>query len=211
MPRLLIRCLVAVPLALVAATGGLTAAAHEQRPAKVDVDLELIGQVMNSAPGVVPATSAQYGFVSQLDDVAGWPNESAAPLTFYTDTTTNRVVNNGPLRIVSRTGQLTIYHDPSANGNFANPDSFRDGTPVLTAAVRQQVILNTLTGAFTAHNVNTITSRSPFELGADEVRLGRVGGQFQTVISGQLASAAPPSAHMAGYTFSTGARARNDW
>jgi hypothetical protein len=209
MPRLLIRCLVAVSVALIAATGGLTAAAHEQGPAKVDVDLELIGQVINSAPGVTPATSAQYGYVSQLDDVAGWPNESAAVLTFYTDTTTNRVVNNGPLRIVSRTGRLTIYHDPSANGNFANPESFRDGTPVLTAVVRQQVILNTLTGAFTAHNVNTITSRSPFELGNDRVLLGRFGGQFQTVISGQLATAAPPSAYMSGYTSSIRAGVRD--
>jgi hypothetical protein len=209
MPRALIRCLAAVLVALIATTASLTAAAHEQRPAKVgDVDLELIGQVINSAPGVTPATSAQYGYVSQLDDIAGWTNESAAPLTFYTDTTTNRVITNGPLRIVSRTGQLTIYHDPSVNGNFANPDSFRDGTPVLTAAVRQQVILNTLTGAFTAHNVNTITSRSPFALGDDQALLGRVGGQFQTIISGQLTTTAPPSAHMAGYTFSTEARAR---
>jgi hypothetical protein len=205
MPRPLIRCLAAVPLALIAATASLTAAAHDQRPAKVgDVDLELIGQVINSPPGVTPATSAQYGFVSQLDDVAGWPSEAAAPLTFYTDTTTNRVVNNGPLRIVSRTGQLTIYNDASGNGSFTNPDSFRDGSPVLTATVRQQVILNTLTGAFSAHNVNTITSQSPFALGGDRLVLGRVGGQFQTAISGQVTTAAPPSAHMAGYTFSTG-------
>jgi hypothetical protein len=189
MPRLLIRCLAA----------GLTAAANEQRPAKVDpVDLDLVGQVINSA-----ATSAQYGYVSQLDNVAGWPSETAAPLTFFTDTTTSRVVNNGPLRIISRTGRLTIYSDPSANGDFADPDSFRDGTPVLTATVRQQVILNTLTGAFTAHNVNTITSRSPFELGDRQVLLGRIGGRFHTVISGQAATATPPSAYMAGYTFST--------
>jgi hypothetical protein len=207
MRRLLIRCLVAVPLALIAATGGLSAAAHEQGPAKADrVDLELIGQVINSAPGVTPPTSKQYGYVSQLDDVAGWSSESAAPLTFFTDTTTSRVVNNGPLRIVSRTGRLTIYSDPSLNGDFADPDSFRDGTAVLTATVRQQVILNTLTGAFTAHNVNVITSRSPFALGRDQVVLGRVGQRFHTVISGQQATATPPSAYMAGYTFSTRAR-----
>jgi hypothetical protein len=49
MPRLLIRCLAAVLVALIAATASLTAAAHEQRPAKVsDIDLELIGQVINS-------------------------------------------------------------------------------------------------------------------------------------------------------------------
>jgi hypothetical protein len=204
MPRLLIRFLIAVSLALVAATATITAAAHQHRPAKVD--LELIGQVINSAPGVTPATSIQYGYVSQLDDVAGWPNESAAPLTFFTDTTTNRVVNNGPLRIVSRTGRLTIYSDPSANGNFADPSSFRDGTPVLSATVRQQVILNTLTGAFTAHNVNTILSRSLFALGDHHVLLGRVGGQFHTVISGQQATTTPPSAYMSGYTFSTRGR-----
>jgi hypothetical protein len=209
MPHALIRCLVAVPLALIAATGGIAGAHGGQRPSKVsDVAVELVGQVNNSAPGVTPATSAQFGYVSQLGDLAGWPSESTAPLTFYTDTTTNRVVNNGPIRIVSRTGQLTIYRDPSANGNFANPDSFRDGTPVLTAVLRQQVILNTLTGAFTAHNVNTIVSTSPFVLGSDRIALGRVGGRFHTVISGQLATAAPPSAYIAGYTFSTGAGRR---
>jgi len=202
MRRLLIRCLVAVPLALVAATVGLSAAAHEQRPAKPDrVDLELIGQVTNST-----TTSAQYGYVSQLDDIAGWPSEAAAPLTFFTDMTTNRVVNNGPVRIVSRTGRLTIYSDPSPNGNFADPDSFRDGTPVLTATVRQQVILNTLTSAFTAHNVNTIISQSRFALGDHDFLLGRVGGRFHTVISGQAVSTAPPSAYMAGYTFSSRGR-----
>jgi hypothetical protein len=209
MPRALIRCALAVPIALIAATAGIAGAHGGQRPAHVDdVALEIVGQVNNSAPGVTPATSAQFGYVSQLDDLAGWPSESTAPLTFYTDTTTNRVVNNGPIRIVSRTGQLTLYHDPSGNGNFANPDSFRDGTPVLTAVLRQQVILNTLTGAFTAHNVNTITSTSPFVLDDDEVTLGRVGRRFHTVISGQITTAAPPSAHMAGYTFSTGATGR---
>jgi hypothetical protein len=51
--------------------------------------------------------------------------------------------------------------------------------------------------------VNTITSRSPFQLGDDEFVLGRAGGVFRTVISGQATSAGPPSAYMAGYTFST--------
>jgi hypothetical protein len=206
MPRLLIRCIAALALALMAATVSVAAAHHEQRPAKVgDIELELIGQVINSAPGVTPATSVQFGYVSQLGDLP--QNVSAAPLTFYTDTTTSRVVNNGPLRIISRTGRLTIYHDPSANSDFANPDSFRDGTPVLAAVLRQQVIVNTVTGSFTARNVNTITSTSPFDLGNGQVVLGRVGGQFQTVIAGQVATAAPPSAYMAGYTFSTRARA----
>jgi hypothetical protein len=206
MKRPFIRCGIAVGLALLAASVTGAAGAHGQQPTRInDVALELVGQVINSAPGVTPATSIQFGYVSQLGDLP--QNVSAAPLTFYTDTTTSRVVNNGPLRIISRTGRLTIYHDPSANSDFANPDSFRDGTPVLAAVLRQQVIVNTVTGSFTARNVNTITSTSPFDLGHGQVVLGRVGGQFQTVIAGQLATAAPPSAYMAGYTFSTRARA----
>jgi hypothetical protein len=202
MMRLLSRGVAAVAVALLAAIGSVAAIAHGG-PTKVrDVNLELVGQVINSPPGVTPATSAQFGHVSRVDDLP------AAPLTFYTDTTTTQVVNNGPLRVVSRTGRLTVYHDAAANEDFANPDSFRDGTPVLTAVVRQQVILNTLTGSFTAGNENTITSRSAFELGNAKVVLGRVGGHFRTVISGQLASASPPSAYMAGYTFSTGAPVR---
>jgi hypothetical protein len=208
MKRPLIRCGVAVGLALLAASMTGAAGAHGQQPTRInDVALELVGQVINSAPGVTPATSIQYGYVSQLDDLAifnaGAQNESTARLTFYTDTVTNRVINNGPLRIISRTGQLTIYHDLSASGNFADPNSFRDGDPILVADVRQQVILNTLSGAFSAGNQNTITSRSPFQLGDDEFVLGRLGGVFRTIISGQQASTSPPSAYMAGYTFST--------
>jgi hypothetical protein len=191
----LIRCSGALALVLLAATATGAAGAHGgQQPTRIDdVALELVGQVINSAPGVTPATSIQYGYVAQLEDLAifnaGAQNESTALLTFYTDTVTNRVINNGPLRIVSRTG------------------SFRDGEPVLSAVVRQQVILNTLTGAFTAGNANTITETSAFQLGDEEFMLGRVGGVFRTVISGQQASASPPSAYMAGYTFSLRHRA----
>ena len=209
MKRPFVRCGVAIGLALLAATVTGAAGAHGgQQPTRInDVALELVGQVINSAPGVTPATSIQYGYVSQLDDLAifnaGAQNESTALLTFYTDTVTTRVINNGPLRVLSRTGRLTIYHDPSANGSFADPSSFRDGDPILVAEVRQQVILNTLTGAFTAGNGNAITSRSSFQLGEDEFVLGRPGGVFRTVISGQIATTSPPSAYMAGYTFST--------
>jgi hypothetical protein len=96
-----------------------------------DLTLEIVGQVQNSAPGVSPATSIQYGYVS---DLLGLPifkadpqNEATALFTFYTETITNRVINNGPIRVINREGTVTIYSDPSANGSFANPDSFRDG------------------------------------------------------------------------------------
>jgi hypothetical protein len=178
-------------------------------PKKLDVSLEIVGQVLNSPPNVQPPTSIQYGYVAYLH---GRPifnpgpaeNESTARLSFYTDTVTRRVTNNGPLRIISRDGTVTVYSDPAGNGNFANPDSFRDGTPILVARLRQQVILNTLTGVFTALNVNTITATRSFVAGSENVRLGKVGQLFRTFIYGQASAAAPPSAYIAGYTVPTG-------
>ncbi|SRR5712691_7964816 len=179
-----------------------TSAAGDAR--KVDVSLELVGQVIGSPPGVSPATSIQFGYVAYLQGLpifnAGPENESTARLSFFTDTTTLRVTNNGPLRIISRDGTVTLYNDPSANGDFANPNSFRDGTPILVASLRQQVIINTLTGAFTALNVNKITATTPFEAGSEKVQLGKVGQQFRTFLSGQVNASPPPSAYIAGYT-----------
>lgn len=180
--------------------------ASSDRTKVQDVSLELVGQVTNSPAGVSPATSNQYGYVADLHGQAIFnsdtQNETSALFTFYTQTTTTRVIANGPLRIVSRDGTLTLYRDPSANGNFASPDSFRDGTPVLVASLRQQVIVNTITGSFTTMNSNTITSTSPFPAGDAQLQLGRLGQQFKTILNGQQNSPTP-SAHMAGYTLDT--------
>jgi hypothetical protein len=50
-------------------------------------------------------------------------------LTFYTDTTTTQVINDGPMRVIDRKGTLTSYKDSAPNGNFADAYTFRDGTP----------------------------------------------------------------------------------
>jgi hypothetical protein len=176
---------------------------HDVRKVR-DMTFELVGQVQSSAPGVSPATSIQYGYISDLGGVPifnGEPqNESTALLTFYTDTTTRRVIDNGPLRVINREGTITIYSDPTASGSFANPDSFRDGTPVLVARLRQQVIVDTTTGGFTAQNLNTIISTSPFQRPSGTLQLGKAGDRFRTIISGHVNAPGPPSAYMAGYT-----------
>jgi hypothetical protein len=173
-----------------------------------DLSLELVGQVQNSPPAVSPATSIQYGYLSYLRGLAIFSadpqNESTALFTFYTDTTTTRVINNGPIRVINREGTVTIYRDPSSNGSFANPDSFRDGTPVLVAGLRQQVILDTLAGAFTTQNLNTITSTHAFQGPNGSLQLGRVGDRFRTILFGHVNASAPPAAHIAGYTYSVG-------
>jgi hypothetical protein len=173
-----------------------------------DLTLELVGQVQSSAPGVSPATSIQYGYLSHLGELPVFKaephDESTALFTFYTDTTTSRVINNGPIRIINREGTMTIYSDPAASGSFADPDSFRDGTPVLVAELRQQVIVDTTAGGFTAQNLNTIISTSPFQGPSGTLQVGQVGDRFRTIIFGRLNAPGPPLAYMAGYTQSVG-------
>jgi hypothetical protein len=193
----------------VALAQGTTRNVRSHEVTKVrDTAFELVGQVQSSAPGVLPATSIQYGYLS---DLGGLPifmaepqNESTALLTFYTDTTTSRVINNGPIRVINREGTVTIYSDPTANGSFANPDSFRDGTPVLVAGLRQQVIVDTTTGGFTAQNLNTITSTSSFQGPSGTLQLGKAGDRFRTIISGHVNAPGPPSAYMSGYAYTVG-------
>jgi hypothetical protein len=112
------------------------------------------------------------------------------------------VIANGPLRVVTRVGRLTIYRDSSPNGDFARPASFRDGTPVLVAQLRQQVVTNTVTGSFTTFHQNTIVSTRPFLSGRGRFRLGRVGETFRTVFSGQGTMPGPPSGYFGGYAIS---------
>jgi len=201
----------ALMVALTASTTGALAKGT-QRSAKADattvrdLTLELVGQVQNSAPGVSPATSIQYGYLSQLRGLSMFKaqpaGESTALFSFYTDTVTTQVINNGPIRVINRKGTLAIYSDPAANGSFGNPESFRDGTVVLRAGLRQQVILDTTTGAFSAQNLNTIISTSRFQGPSGTMQLGKAGDRFKTVISGHVNAAGPPSAFMAGYTYS---------
>src|SRR5215510_15376758 len=106
---------------------------------------EFIGQVKNSPPAGpgLPATSVQYGYISHVrglnDDqiyFAGVPqNEASALLTFYNDSVTEKVTNHGSLKIVIREGTATIYFNPVPSGDLdtPNPDSFRQGTAVLTS------------------------------------------------------------------------------
>jgi hypothetical protein len=168
-----------------------------------DLSLELVGQVSNSPAGVTPATSDQYGYVTYLRGLPVFSgdtqDETTALFTFYTDTTTMRVINNGPIRIIDREGMLTIFRHATPGANFASPDTFRAGTPVLTAGLRQQVVIDTLTGAFTASNLDTITSTRPFAAGTLQLQLGEAGQRFKTLLSGH-SNSPTPSAYMAGYT-----------
>lgn len=194
----------AISLAVVLALSVLSGPAYTQSKRSSpegDVSLELIGQVLNSG-----AMSAQYGYLSYINGIdsifsAATQNETTALFTFYNDSLTVRVINNGPLRIVNRVGTTTVYLDTTPDGDFNNPDSFRDGMPVMTSTFRHQVILDTGTNQFTTTFVNTITSADFFIFGNHNVRLGKVGQRFRTIVFGRqnAAGSSPAQFVIAGY------------
>lgn len=180
---------------------GSVAAKETNTPNQISV--ELIGQVLNASPKV----SAQYGYVSYLSGIdtsaitapGGTLSEQSALLTFYSDTATERVLNNGPMRAINRTGEITFYLNMTPTGSFSNTESFRQGVVVMKAALRHQVVVNTVTTAFSAHFDCTITSTESFILNDKKYRLGKPGQPFEITFSGQLNQNGPPSGFMAGF------------
>jgi hypothetical protein len=152
---------------------------------------------------VTPPTHVHYGYLSYIRGLSVFAgstqNETTALFTFSADAATPRVIANGPLRIVTRVGRLTIYRDPSPDGDFARPATFRDGTPVLVAEFRQQVVTDTVTGSLTTFHQNRIVRTRPFPAGRRSVQLGRVGGTFKTYFNGHVTMPGPPSGYIGGY------------
>ena len=185
---------------------------------------EFVGQVKNFPPAGIglPATSVQYGYLSHVnglsDDkiyLAGLTqNETSALLTFYNDSVTEKVTNHGSLKIVIREGTTTIYYNPVPTGDLTtpNPDSFRQGTPVLSTKWRHQVIFDAnpspdptappRTNLFFVTWWHEITSSTPFDLGSETVILGRVGHTFRQHLVGGVDFTGKVNGKFAGYATS---------
>jgi hypothetical protein len=194
-------------LVLAAIAGALASVARSVAAKDTDtpntISAELIGQVYNPSP----ALSAQYGYVSYLrglDTAAitgpgGTLSERSALLTFYNHTTVERVINNGPMRVIDRSGEATFYFNTTPGGDFGHPETFRQGVAVMTATLRHQVVIDTLTGAFTAHFDCTVARNDSFAISGATYRLGKPGQSFQITFIGHVNQPAPPSGYMAGY------------
>jgi hypothetical protein len=174
--------------------------AHAGEVSAQEIGYEIVGQVLNPSA----QQSLQYGylnFIKGLDRIATTPgvavSETTALFTFYNDTATERVINNGPIRVMDRIGKGTIFFD-SGNSDFANPDTFRKGIPVQSFTLRHQVVIDTATGYFSVTFDITITSAKPFEIDGKTYILGRRRGVYRLNVSGKLAAQTPPSAYIAG-------------
>ncbi len=165
------------------------------------IALELIGQV--AAP--LPGRTLAYGYLSYVDGItpdalaAGSDlTEGTAHFTFYVDTVNTRVINHGPLRVIDRVGVMGIYRDTTPTGHWSRLETFHDGDQILAANVRYQVVINTSTGAFSAHWDLSILRSKAFAVGGSTYRLGTAGEHFDITMQGQLNVQAPPVAHIAG-------------
>jgi hypothetical protein len=209
------RVMALVATVMVASTVGSVAAfgrnvTHSRQTAKVtileDLWLELVGQFQNSPLGATPVTHIHYGYLSYVRGVPAFraaPQDgSTALFTFFADGATSPVITNGPFRTLTRVGKLTIYRDPSTNSDFANPDTFRDGTRVLVTQYRQQSITNTLTNALTTFHRNTIIFAKPFDTARGKLQLGKIGEKFDEHYNGQGNMPGPPSGYFVGYAVS---------
>jgi hypothetical protein len=176
---------------------------HEQADALIGY--ESVGQVLNAG-----TQSLQYGYLNFVRGVpriatAATISEATALLTFYNDTTTERVINNGPIRTVDRTGTGTIYFDETGFATFTTPDTFRDGIAVQVCTLRHQVVIDTSTGYFTTTFEMVVTSAQSFTIDGHTYQLGKPGDVYRDSVSGKLTTSGPPSAYIAGVAMGLGA------
>lgn len=164
--------------------------------------LEYMGQVTN-----IGTASIQVGY---LNSVKGMSNifsgptqdETTALFTFYTSVITTRNTLNGTIRSVDRDGATTLYL-AKGPADFANPDSFRSGTPIQTSSIHQHVLVDTVTSGFTVTNLNVINSVAPFSLGGVSYQLGVPGQTLRTNLTGHLTASGTPSGYFSGDAIGT--------
>jgi hypothetical protein len=155
----------------------------EDRPS-----LGFVGQFINSG-----TSSQQYGYLSNIRGLGlnqifnGSPqNETTAMFTFFTQATTVSVMTNGSVRVLDRVGTTTIYFNPNPPGDFNNPSSFQQGTPISVSNYSQQVVIDLVSGSFTTVHLNDITATTPFWLGGVQYQLGEVGRSFRSHYLGHV-------------------------
>lgn len=167
----------------------------EDRPS-----LEFVGQFINSG-----TSSQQFGYLSNIRGLnqiftATPQNETTAMFTFYTQATTVSTITNGSVRVVHRVGTTTIYFNPNPAGDFNNPSSFQQGTPISVSNYSQQVVVDLVSGSFTTAHLNDITATSPFWLNGVQYQLGQMGRSFRTHYLGHVNSPGLlPSGWFGGY------------
>jgi hypothetical protein len=173
----------------------------EDRPS-----LEFVGQFITNGPGA-GVSSQQFGYLSNIRGLGlnqiftgSTQNETTAMFTFYSEAATVSAIANGAVRVVHRVGTTTIYFNPNPAGDFNNPSSFQQGTPISVSNYSQQVVVDLVSGSFTTAHLNDITATTPFWLNGVQYQLGQMGRSFRTHYLGHVNSPGLlPSGWFGGY------------
>jgi hypothetical protein len=169
--------------------------------------MEVVGQ-NNVFPATDPQHAIQAVYLSRLAGIdnifsGSTKDETTAELTFVNDVLRTQVNAINPVSIIQRDGTFTLYLN-SGSATFADLSTFASGTPILTGASHQQVVVNGASNTFSAYTDVTVTSSKAFSLSGNTYRLGRVGDTFRVFYFGDVTGVAVPSALLGGYAVGTG-------
>ncbi len=128
------------------------------------------GQVLN-APST-PPTSHQFGTLAGIAAAS-----SGEVITFDTEATTTSVRQNGPLRILERTGTTRIF---AATGPSPDAPKYL----LVVATLYQVVIVDTTSGTFSATNFNTVEESNP--LRTSRTTVASVGQTIRSTLTGHM-------------------------
>lgn len=187
-----------------------------------DMAYEFVGLVKNNLSGA--GTSTQYGYLTHLNGVradalfAGAPSEKTAHFTFFNESVTRLVINNGVLRMIIREGTTAIYFDDNPLGDrdltadpATNADTFRRGVVVQTSTWRHQVIIDPTaatprTDLFFVNFWHRIQSVNSFTLDGQAVTLGKVEDKFRVSLVGGPDPLGKANGKFVGYAVAEGSK-----
>ena len=119
-------------------------------------------------------------------------SETTAHFTYYaTATLSARAIVTDAVRgifALDSVGTITYYYQATPSADFSDPQSFALGTPIATAAVKFQDILNVQSpnrGIAVGNGEFAVQTAVPFNLGAETVRFGRPGLVYRASTFGE--------------------------
>ena len=101
--------------------------------------------------------------------------ESKALFTLYIEARIARVHRNGPLQAYEVRGTSTIFFDDTPDGDFSDPETFRDGIRIATGAENVVYTFDPETGTGTGDVRLRQTAAWPSEFNGELIQFGEVG------------------------------------
>ena len=115
-------------------------------------------------------------------------SEATARITYFTSARLEERSVNENLFVTSGTGETTFYLLEDGGADYANPNSFKDGTPIATSTSVWHNTVNVQapdTGIIFADSVDTQLTAEAFELDGEQHVLGQPDDQLRLSYVGQ--------------------------